>query len=1140
MQVISLGMDRGGSNTLLAGKSIAALVSAAVFLSAPQAHAVDGSCCLDAQSATITVASTNSQTLVDTGLQVTVNLPVSGAVAVFSSWGSESTTGTTTGTWDLRVDNTTSCQSVDRYLSGDFDTGFGGLSYVFEGLAAGNHTVRLRHASNLHSKTIITRNAIIAAFPLATQCGATFDDGVATLGPSGDETTDNGTFSAVAGVTPQVTLDTPGRIFVSAAFSAADIPPVGPATRLGAWYLTVGGTQVSTTTERNIKASADIAQLDCQGLSDVLPAGTYDIRLWHASDPGTGGTKILTYDVNLLGIALSSTGVGGKILPAAKIEYEHPVLYTSSTTLANITQSQCGLSLAASSRIFGAATFNSVYSTPSSNPRTASFDMQIDGTSVSPTVNRDISSSNDYGEGDLFGLSGFLGAGQHAAFLRDATNDASLQIGASDITFVLIGTCAEDEPTPTPTATSTPTSTPTPTFTPTQTPTATPTSTLTPTPTRTPTATPTGTPTETPTETPTITATPTITPTPTETPTGTLPPTSTPTETPTPTPSGTTTPTRTPTQTPTSTPTETPTETPTMTPTPTETPTATPTRTATPTGTPTETPTMTATPTTTPTPTPTLTATPTETPVPPEPPCLDIQSDYLPSSATFDTALQDTGAEVTVLLPSDGAIAAFASFSMQSTSGEGIGTWDLSLDDSASSQQIQRYMSGTNDLGIAAVVNIFENQTAGFHTVRLRHATSDPQKTLVTRDIDLVAFPLVTGAGASFNDAVAVLGSAGEVASSPSLTTISGLSATILLDVPSKVHVSLALNAASDDANPKMGEWDLQIDGATIGQGVGRYLSGSNDLGAVLLEGVSNELPAGAHSVTARHAADNGAMKTLNATLCAIAMSDDGGGGALIPVSTVASSTATATNSTTLVDIPPSALSLTLDSISKIFLASSFNLQSAGGEGPRIQEIAAAMDGALFTQEIDRYLSGSNDLGAGGLFGLSDFLAIGSHTGVLQQDTHDSVEPVQSKNITAILMSGCTAPISPTPTPIACDAAVLDLGVKAVHAGEQVEFFGCLPAFGNRVVDVYLLAISPSGITYSVVYPGRVVKGLVPYIRGFSNPSQCNCYNMFTYTLCANPPAGQWTAILAALPAGSPPKRENAITFTMQTVTVSP
>ncbi|MEJ2745662.1 MAG: hypothetical protein P8123_08285, partial [bacterium] len=533
-------------------------------------------------------------------------------------------------------------------------------------------------------------------------------------------------------------------------------------------------------------------------------------------------------------------------------------------------------------------------------------------------------------------------------------------------------------------------------------------------------------------------------------------------------------------------------------------------------------------------------------PIPPPPECLDMQSDSLLSSATFGTDLEHIGVEAVVLLPTDGAIATFASFSSQSTSGEGVGTWDLCLDDSISSQPIQRYMSGTNDLGLVSLVNVFENQAAGFHSVRLRHATSDVLKTIVTRDVDLVAFPLATETGADFNDAVAVLGSGGEDTASASLTAISGLSTTILLDVPARVYVSSALNAASVDDAPKTGAWDIQVDGVTVGWGVSRYLSGSDDLGAVVLEGLTNELPAGIYPVTVRHATDSGILKTLNATLCAIALSDDGGGGVFIPASTKASPTAASTSSETMVDIPAGTLSLTIDVVSKIFFASSFNVLSDGGDDPRIVELDATMDGGAFTKEVDRFLSGANDIGSGGIFGLSDFLGIGSHTSILRHATHPATPtppppgPIQTKNITAFMMSGCTAPISPTPTPIDCDTAILDLGVKTAKGGEEIKLFGCLPAFGNRLVDVYLLAVSPNGVVYSIVYPGRVAKGLVPYIKRYFNPDRCTCDNLFAYIICENPKPGKWRVVLAALPAGAKPELKNVITFAVQTVTVSP
>jgi hypothetical protein len=523
-----------------------------------------------------------------------------------------------------------------------------------------------------------------------------------------------------------------------------------------------------------------------------------------------------------------------------------------------------------------------------------------------------------------------------------------------------------------------------------------------------------------------------------------------------------------------------------------------------------------------------------------------MQSDSLLSTATFGTDPEHTGVEAVVFLPADGAIAAFASFSSQSTSGEGVGTWDLCLDNSISSQPIQRYLSGTNDLGLVSLVNVFENQAAGFHSVRLRHATSDALKTIVTRDVDLVAFPLLTETGANFNDVVAVLGSGGEDTASTSLTAIGGLSTTIPLDVPARVYLSTALNAVSVDAAPKTGSWDLQVDGVTVGQGVSRYLSGSNDLGAILLEGLTDELAPGVHSVTVRHATDSGTLKTLNATLCAIALSDDGGGGVFLPVSTKASPAAASTSSETLVDIPAGTLSLTIDQVSKIFFAASFNVLSAGGDDPRIVELDATMDGAVLTQEVDRFLSGANDVGAGGLFGLSDFLGIGSHTGILRHATHPATPtppppgPIETKNITAFMMSGCTAPISPTPTPIDCDTAILDLGVTTARGGEEIKFFGCLPAFGNRLVDVYLLAVSPKGAVYSIVYPGYVAKGLVPYIKRYSNPDRCTCDDLFAYIVCENPQPGKWRAILAALPAGAPPKSKNVLTFAVQTVTISP
>ena len=519
--------------------------------------------------------------------------------------------------------------------------------------------------------------------------------------------------------------------------------------------------------------------------------------------------------------------------------------------------------------------------------------------------------------------------------------------------------------------------------------------------------------------------------------------------------------------------------------------------------------------------------------------CLDIHGDSLLSAATFSTTLQDTGLETSVFLPVTGSIAAFSSFSSQSTSGAGCGTWDLRLDDLSSSQQIQRYLKGDFDLGLCGAVALFENVPPGHHTIRLRHATSDPPKTLVTRNANIVAFSLLTSSGARFNSGVSSLGPAGATTTSPSLTDVTGLGTTVTLDMPSRIYVSAALNAESVDGAAKTGTWDLQVDGVTVGHDSNRYLSGANDLGAVLLDGLSGELPAGTHVVTARHATDSGEIRTMNATLLAVALSDDGGGGVTLPVSQVVVDEMTSTAATVLTEIIPSLTSLLLDGPSSIFLAASFNVQSGGGPGPRIIELDALMDGAPVTEEIDRYLSGIDDRGAGGLFGLSALLAAGAHSAVMRQDTHDSLEPVETGHIALVLMSGCTVEAIPTPTPIACDGAVLSLGAKVVSPGQELKFFGCIPAFGNQRVDIYLVVFSPAGAAYSALYPNGVAPGIHPYVRGIVNPSTCQCRDLLSHVVCANTQTGNWDAVLAVLPAGAPATVANIITYAQQTVMVT-
>jgi len=147
-------------------------------------------------------------------------------------------------------------------------------------------------------------------------------------------------------------------------------------------------------------------------------------------------------------------------------------------------------------------------------------------------------------------------------------------------------------------------------------------------------------------------------------------------------------------------------------------------------------------------------------------------------------------------------------------------------------------------------------------------------------------------------------------------------------------------------------------------------------------------------------------------------------------------------------------------------------------------------------------------------------------------------------------ISGCAAPAptptptGPTPTPTAtatpsaCDEAVLSLSTQVVSPGQELKFFGCIPAFGGQAVDVYLVLMSPTGVVFSAISPDGIAPGIHPYARGIINPATCKCRDLLTHVVCANVQTGVWTVVMAVLPAGAAPKEGNAIAIATTTVVV--
>ncbi|MHC1630107.1 MAG: hypothetical protein ACXQTG_04060, partial [Methanoculleaceae archaeon] len=275
-------------------------------------------------------------------------------------------------------------------------------------------------------------------------------------------------------------------------------------------------------------------------------------------------------------------------------------------------------------------------------------------------------------------------------------------------------------------------------------------------------------------------------------------------------------------------------------------------------------------PTPTPPPSPTPSATPELSDL-----CLRTSHGTLSIGATSATSFVNSGLEVTVWAPETSAIAVFSSYDCDtgSSTESQNGSWDLRMDNTWSSQTISRYLSGQNDLGMAGAVHIFENAVPGNHTIRLRHKSdgvTNPQ--IATRSADMVGFALTLEDGsASFNYGIDSLDAAGDTTSSTTLENVDGLSTTVTLDIPGRIFVSCALNGSSaGGSGGRTGYWDLQVDGQTVGvNNVSRHLSGSNDIGAMLLQGLSEQLCQGTYTITVRHRTSGSSLplRTSNATL---------------------------------------------------------------------------------------------------------------------------------------------------------------------------------------------------------------------------------------------------------------------------------
>ncbi len=392
--------------------------------------------------------------------------------------------------------------------------------------------------------------------------------------------------------------------------------------------------------------------------------------------------------------------------------------------------------------------------------------------------------------------------------------------------------------------------------------------------------------------------------------------------------------------------------------------------------------------------------------------CFDVARSTLASAQTASTSLTPSGLSATAELPVPGAIAVFCSFASETVAGSTTGTWDLLMDDTSPSQSIQRYL-GPSGRGMGACLNIFPSLGAGPHTVSLRHATSGAGSPVRTRDADLVILPLTSEDGqVVLNHGVNTIGSGGATTGSAAWGAVTGLGTSVTNDVKTRIFAAAVVDSESAAGSVKTASYDLTVDGVPVGGQVRRVLSGTNDLGIVTLVGLSGSLAVGPHSVEVRHSTSTGSLKTSNGTLLAFSLGDDGGGHetALGGRQTTFASPVW-TTATSLTEIAWSESTIYTGDGDQILVASSFATEHGAESGGRTALHDITVDAAPVTQTGATRLSGADDRSSSGLFGLSNPLTAGTHTGFMR---HAVASPEILTDDATFVMLGICCEQSPT------------------------------------------------------------------------------------------------------------------------------
>jgi hypothetical protein len=375
--------------------------------------------------------------------------------------------------------------------------------------------------------------------------------------------------------------------------------------------------------------------------------------------------------------------------------------------------------------------------------------------------------------------------------------------------------------------------------------------------------------------------------------------------------------------------------------------------------------------------------------------------------------------------PRVGNIAVYASFSSDTAAGSEAktGTWDIELYDVqrrttvADSHDIERYLSGITDQGMIGVCDVFTGLKRDVtYEIRLRHATN--AGTLRTKNVNMVMIPLFSGNTISLNYAKNIRTKGVKTRSTSYVNT------DLIGDISLKpgttgayIMITAAINSESRGfGGGRIGTWKIQAgQGGSYrdyGTPVQRYLSGSHDIGSVVLHALAGPFDArdGDVSFKLQHKTNRGEIITLNGTLIAIALSDydgrtriqydylsgqDSSNGNI----TTDSSSLTAVYDAKTADRVR--VSPELKSQARVFVGANFNNSTPV---PATVTYDIAKGGASQIQAVKR-VTGRDDIGAGSLFGISDALEAGTHDLDLRHSTTSTLNTSGANLVYVVLDS---------------------------------------------------------------------------------------------------------------------------------------